>query len=178
MKLYLIASVLGIFSSCGPVSSSDSALSNRSFVNQSGAFPRSPESITPGSVCDRPDSRRYPERIAYCSRDVEDQLKKEIFKDYDERYGFRTQVIARSQFKIDHLIPLCMGGSNEQDNLWPQHESIYTLTDPIEPFLCEILGRGKLKQVEAIQIIREVKQAPETTAARMAAIQRSPAGSK
>src|SRR5690349_1786167 len=88
-------------------------------------FPRGPEhSVTPGSLCGHADARRYPERVPYCNRDVSSGLKREIFRDYDQRFGYRTTQLPRAQFKIDHLIPLCMGGSNERNNLWPQHETI------------------------------------------------------
>jgi len=70
----------------------------------------------------------------------------------------------RMQFKIDHHIPLCMGGSNEDDNLWPQHSTIYELTDPAEGFLCERMAQGALRQAQAIQIIQSIKQTPERAA--------------
>jgi hypothetical protein len=68
----------------------------------------------------------------------------------------------RTTFKIDHLIPLCLGGSNDTDNLWPQHESIYQNTDPLEPFLCEVLASGRIKQLEAVELILTIKQNPFT----------------
>ena len=68
----------------------------------------------------------------------------------------------RSLFKIDHLIPLCLGGSNEASNLWPQHVKIYTETDPLEPYLCGLLQEGKITQAAAVQIIRTIKQSPFT----------------
>ena len=76
----------------------------------------------------------------------------------------------RAQFKIDHLIPLCAGGSNEEVNLWPQHKSVYELTDPIEPVLCDLMKRGAMKQEEAIRIIREVKNNLETAKDVLAAL--------
>jgi hypothetical protein len=79
---------------------------------------------------------------------------------YDRQFGYETTQMQRTAFKIDHLIPLCMGGSNKSDNLWPQHASIYEHTDPIEPFLCGAMASGKLKQAEAVQIILSVKQDP------------------
>ena len=126
-------------------------------------YPVRPDAeLTPGGVCTTPDERRYPEHVAYCERDVESDLKRDIFVQYDRKLGYQTTHMSRSLFKIDHLIPLCLGGSNNRSNLWPQHRTIYELTDPIEPYLCGLLGRGVLKQAEAIDIIREVKQSPET----------------
>jgi hypothetical protein len=69
----------------------------------------------------------------------------------------------RTDFKMDHYIPLCMGGSNDNENLWPQHKTIYQHTDPIEPVLCELMAAGQILQLKAIAIIRSVKQHPETS---------------
>lgn len=122
------------------------------------AFPTGPDlSLTPGALCDTPTQYRYPEHIPYCRRDVESGLKQQIFVEYDEKLGYHTRQIARNQFKIDHYIPLCAGGSNEQENLWPQHESVYKVTDPMEPLVCEKMAAGRLKQADAIVLIREGK---------------------
>lgn len=175
MKHFIGFAVAFLLASCGSAPSYDEASISATtrLPNKSNQYPRWPEtSVTPGTTCTRADSTRYPERIKYCDRDVEPQLKVQIFAFYDHRLGFHTQSLPRGQFKIDHLIPLCMGGGNEQANLWPQHETIYTLTDPIEPFLCGLLAQGRMKQTEAMKIIREVKQAPETTDATMALMQR------
>lgn len=63
----------------------------------------------------------------------------------------------RSDFKIDHYIPLCMGGSNDSSNLWPQHASIYIHTDQLEFECCQKMKEGKLTQKEAIDIIVHAK---------------------
>lgn len=121
-------------------------------------FPTGPDSeLTPGSLCDRPDQYRYPERIAYCSRDVDGQLKKEVFEEYRQG-GFRLDPKDRSNYKIDHLIPLCAGGSNHEDNLWPQHVTIYSQTDSLESIGCEKLKTGRIKQAELIRLILEAKK--------------------
>ncbi|MES3038921.1 MAG: HNH endonuclease signature motif containing protein [Bdellovibrionota bacterium] len=121
-------------------------------------YPTGPDqSMTPGSVCSRPTEYRYPEHIPYCERNVDTALKREIFKDYDRKLGFSTTTMNRQDFKIDHFIPLCAGGSNEVDNLWPQHKSVYELTDPLEPLVCEKMSQGTLKQKDAIEMIRKAK---------------------
>jgi hypothetical protein len=126
-------------------------------------FPTHPHTdVTPGSLCERASELRYPEHIKYCNRDVDGALKAQLFVMYDQKFGYETRSMNRADFKIDHLIPLCMGGSNQSDNLWPQHESIYQHTDPLEPFLCETLAAGKIKQAEAVQIILTIKQSPFT----------------
>ncbi|MNT67943.1 hypothetical protein D3C72_2061270 [compost metagenome] len=63
----------------------------------------------------------------------------------------------RMDFKIDHYIPLCMGGANDVENLWPQHKSIYAITDPLEPLLCEKMADGRLLQKDAINYIKAAK---------------------
>ena len=121
-------------------------------------FPMGPDAqMTPGSLCDHPSTVRYPERIPYCSRDVTTGLKNEIIREYDEQLGFNVRRMRRGDFKIDHYIPLCAGGSNNQDNLWPQHKSVYAITDPLEPLVCEKMAAGRLSQAEAIEFIKEAK---------------------
>ncbi len=134
-----------------------------SFANDQ--FPIGPDqSITPGALCNRPDSHRYPEQINYCERNVDTQTKWGRFEAYDQ-LGYHTRQMDRQDFKIDHYIPLCMGGSNDIKNLWPQHKSVYTITDPLEQLLCEKMAEGKLLQRDAVRIIMQAKnhleQVPE-----------------
>ena len=87
-----------------------------------GRFPKHPDTtMTPGSVCTTGTTRRYPEGITYCNRDVDRDLKRDLFRQYDVTLGYETQGMSRGDFKIDHYIPLCAGGSNQATNLWPQH---------------------------------------------------------
>lgn len=121
-------------------------------------FPTFPDpNMTPGSVCEKPTEYRYGERIAYCERDVETSLKNEIIRIYDETFGYRIRQMDRQAFKIDHYIPLCMGGSNERSNLWPQHRTVFQKTDILEQRLCEKLNTGSLKQADAIDMIKHAK---------------------
>lgn len=132
-------------------------------------FPSGPEvSMTPGSLCDQPDSYRYPEKIAYCRRNVDGDFKQDLIRRYDEVFGYVIQTMPRQLFKIDHFIPLCAGGSNRADNLWPQHESIYAVTDPLEPLICQRMAEGKLKQADAVRLIRQAKTDLSTVDAVMA----------
>lgn len=122
-----------------------------------GNFPTSPDaSLTPGALCNNPDSYRYPEKIKYCKRDVSGGEKAEIFRNYDS-IGFRTRNMDRQDFKIDHYIPLCAGGGNDERNLWPQHVSVYQITDKLEELVCIKMAEGRLKQKEAIELIRRAK---------------------
>jgi len=121
-------------------------------------FPEGPDArLTPGALCDQPDSYRYPEHIPYCSRAVDTQTKNEVIADYDHELGYQVEEMNRADFKIDHFIPLCMGGGNVKENLWPQNVSVYTITDPLEPLACEKMAEGKLKQADAVALIRKGK---------------------
>lgn len=121
------------------------------------AFPKGPDqTLTPGDLCHRPDTYRYPERVAYCERNVSSDEKREIFSKYDQ-LGFRTRSMNRADFKIDHYIPLCAGGSNDESNLWPQHKTIYVITDDLEALICEKMSAGRLLQKDAVTIIVEAK---------------------
>lgn len=123
-----------------------------------GGYPKGPDAqMTPGDLCHRPTELRYAEKIAYCKRNVDTSTKNQIIKAYDQNLGFGIGSMPRNKFKIDHFIPLCMGGSNEKENLWPQHESVYNLTDPLEQEACEKMAEGKLLQEEAVALIREAK---------------------
>lgn len=122
-----------------------------------GNFPKGPDAtLTPGALCNHPDSYRYPEKIAYCERDVSTSTKAAVFQKYDQ-IGYRTRSMKRQAFKIDHYIPLCAGGSNDIKNLWPQHESVYQITDQLEALVCEKMAAGRLKQKDAVNLIIEAK---------------------
>jgi len=135
-----------------------SVVSLSTFAYQDGAkFPSGPDAnLTPGALCEVPDSYRYPEKVPYCERNVDSSLKRALFGKYDQ-LGFRTREMPRGDFKIDHYIPLCMGGSNSEKNLWPQHKSIYNITDPLEPVLCEKMAAGRLLQKKAVEYITYAK---------------------
>lgn len=131
-----------------------------------GGFPRGPHlALTPGKICSRGNAAqiRYPEKIAYCARDVSYDTKENIIDMYDEKLGYSIAHMTREDFKIDHFIPLCAGGSNDVSNLWPQHKSIYLITDPLEPLICTKMAEGKLRQKDAIALIIEAKTNIEKT---------------
>jgi hypothetical protein len=136
------------------------------------AFPLSPDlSITPGSLCENGNTYRYPERVRYCSRSVGGALKKEVMDNYDRLLGYKVTQMERSLFKIDHYIPLCMGGSNDETNLWPQHKSVYEQTDRLEQIACDQMAKGRIKQQEAIQYIRDAKSDPQNASAIIATVE-------
>lgn len=121
-------------------------------------FPTAPdEQLTPGTLCRKASELRYPEKIKYCQRDVSSSTKREVMKRYDKELGYQTTRMDRMQFKIDHYIPLCMGGGNDAANLWPQHQSVYKITDDLEFELCEKMKAGHLSQNKAIAYIKRAK---------------------
>lgn len=123
-----------------------------------GQFPLGPDpKMTPGALCTTGQTHRYPEGILYCDRDVARDLKRDLFRRYDVNLGYETQTLPLGDFKIDHFYPLCAGGANSAENLWPQHKSVYEITDPVEPLICQKMSEGVLKQAEAIQLVRKAK---------------------
>jgi hypothetical protein len=183
-KVSSVVLVSYLLTACGPQSESslksprdnnrttvakpDFSGAERVTLRDNNRFPTHPDfSITPGSLCAHADELRYPEHINYCNRNVDRDTKAEIFKVYDRKLGFHTTEMDRNQFKIDHLIPLCMGGSNHSNNLWPQHQDVYAFTDPVEPYLCDLMSVGRLKQADGIRIIKEIKMNPTTAPKRI-----------
>lgn len=124
----------------------------------SSAYPFGPQlSITPGKLCDRPNEYRYPEKIAYCEREVSYETKEALINEYDQKFGYSITSLPRADFKIDHFIPLCAGGSNDVVNLWPQHKTVYAITDPLEPLICAKMQAGRLRQADAVKLIIQGK---------------------
>jgi hypothetical protein len=121
-------------------------------------FPDGPDTVkTPGVLCTNPDTYRYEEKIPYCERSVSSGMKKKIIAAYDSELDFDIQMLPRGDFKIDHLIPLSIGGANDVGNLWPQHKSIYAYSDMIESHLSNLMVKGLIKQAEAIDAILTCK---------------------
>lgn len=120
------------------------------------AYPRIPDPTqTPGSFCTTPDSYRYIEQIPYCERALNSFGKEVVFIEY-RKLGWSLSG-ERSQYKVDHFIPLCAGGSNEMSNLWPQYYTISKITDPLETLACETLAKGKINHRGAVDVIIQGK---------------------
>lgn len=121
-------------------------------------FPKAPDAeLTPGALCVTPDEIRYPEKINYCERNVSTAKKWAVIGRYTKKLNFTITDAQRAEFKIDHYIPLCMGGANEIENLWPQHSSVYRITDALEEILCQAMLFGKMSQAQAIEKIKKGK---------------------
>ncbi len=159
LGLFLVVSVLAA-NGCGMQNTATLLTAKRHADGQmtDGRFPQHPDpALTPGELCDEPDSLRHPEKVPYCERDVDSSTKQDIIRTYDRELGFHIGAMERGEFKIDHFIPLCVGGSNGRENLWPQHKTVYEHTDRIEDQVCQLMQRALMKQAEVVQLIRHVK---------------------
>ena len=108
--------------------------------------------LTPGVLCTRQDpdysQDRYPEKIAYCKRNVSHDDKVRIAQQYGN--------IPESQWKnyeFDHLIPLAAGGSNDIGNIWPQPIGEAKGKDVVEQEVFDGLNSGKMTQDQAVKKI-------------------------
>jgi hypothetical protein len=155
MRLGFLVFLLAFWQACGS-SESTSELAEIEFHRPS--YPHHPDAVlTPGSLCKHATEWRYGERIPYCKRSVSSQTKRIVIHNYDVKLGHSIGRMDRGDFKIDHFIPLCMGGSNEESNLWPQHKSIFAITDQLESDLCQMMAIGVIQQREAIATLKRAK---------------------
>jgi 5-methylcytosine-specific restriction endonuclease McrA len=106
---------------------------------------------TYGSLCTTADPTfyeyRYQEQIPYCKRDVTTERKIEICK--------RDGVEDRSDYTVDHIIPLSLGGSNSDDNLWCQHKLLAVTNIEYEAY--KELENGSISQKQAIDKVLKAK---------------------
>jgi hypothetical protein len=79
-------------------------------------------------------------------RDVPLSLKKQVFKEYGISYDLH------SNYEVDHLISLELGGSNDISNLWPESYLINRgsrTKDSFENYLHDQVCKGNMSLVEA-----------------------------
>ena len=125
-------------------------------INSVQAFPTKPNPVeTTGELCNPTDpdfsELRYQEKIPYCKRNVEYSKRQEIYDAY------RIPAKCRHRYTIDHFIPLSVGGSNDDKNLWPEHKLVKATRPNLELETYEALKAGKISQSDAIQKIVKVK---------------------
>jgi hypothetical protein len=126
---------------------------------QALSFPKIPDiKIAPGHLCSVKDSDferfRYKEQIPYCTRNVSIARKDKICSYYGVSVEER-----RKNYTVDHIIPLSLGGSNSDKNLWCQHRAIYT--GHLEYWLYKKIESGKINQKDSISYILDHKFNPE-----------------
>ena len=123
------------------------------------AFPTRPSpNETSGDLCttNNPDfvEYRYEEQIPYCVRNVDIVKKKQIY----ELYKIPTE--CRHRYTVDHFIPLALGGSNDELNLWPEHKLVKATRPNLELDLYYRIKNSEIKQLDAIDIIKAAKMNP------------------
>jgi hypothetical protein len=92
-----------------------------------------------------PNPKLTPGRVAERDKDrggVTVAMEQKVFA----RYRLRWE--RRGQFKIDHLIPLELGGADTIDNLWPQNLH----AKPYGPDRKELLAEVLLKKIASKQM--------------------------
>ena len=116
----------------------------------------------PGQFCvcteNNPDFDGFrgaaPYRIAHCARNVSTSTKKRVYAIYGIPYALH------SKYKIDHFIPLAIGGCNHIANLWPHllnsEGGNANDKDKMEAVLYRALTNRKMTQEEAITKIRSI----------------------
>ncbi len=122
-------------------------------------FPVKPNpEMTQGDYCDSEDpdfvDYRYQEKVPYCARNVSRWTKNEIYEQYDVPEKCRTE------YTVDHYVPLFMGGSNQNANLWPEHKAVKATRQNLEMELYVELKNGRMTQSEALEIITQAKMHP------------------
>jgi hypothetical protein len=105
--------------------------------------------ITPGSLCTDSDPNfdgyRYPEDIAHCRRNVSKREKNDVAA----AYGVAKSSF--SQYEFDHLIPLGIGGSDDESNIWPQPlDADNDDKDRLEEQLYLEMRDGQITQADAV----------------------------
>ena len=130
-----------------------SVQSYSSITNKGVSYPQVPR--VGGSFCTTHDPDfeefRYSERIAYCKRNVTYWRRMNI---YDQYHIPRNQT---HNFTIDHRIVLSTGGSNKDDNLWPEHKILRNHRMGLEYDLYRSMLKGLLTQDEVSEITLESK---------------------
>lgn len=130
------------------------------FTVQSQAFPLIPnKDWAQGHLCDRNNSDyggdRYKEKIPYCNRNVDHELKSRLYDLY------KIPEKCRSRYTIDHIIPLSIGGDNSPQNLWPEHKLVKQTRPFLEDQVFAQVRDGLITQKEAVETVLSVKFTPK-----------------
>jgi hypothetical protein len=84
-----------------------------------------------------------------------------------QRYQIKREMVATQhpghklgEYELDHIVPLCLGGSNERSNLQLQTWGAARLKDLDEAGVCELVHRGTIPCEEGRAQMLEWKPAP------------------
>lgn len=126
------------------------------WVSIASAYPVVPDpDLTRGHLCSPSDPDfshyRYKQQIPYCERNVDYERRTQIYEAYKIDHN------CRKRFTIDHFIPLSIGGSNSDENLWPEHKNVKATRPYLEEEIFGAVQSGRMTQAEAVRIITEEK---------------------
>jgi hypothetical protein len=114
--------------------------------------------MTPGSLCNPStgdfEGYRYKQRVPVCRRNVSHELKAIIYN----AYGIPPR--CRRNYTIDHFIPLSIGGSNQIENLWPEHRLVKMTRLQFEDEIMMMVRDGQTTQANAVQLVYKIKMNP------------------
>lgn len=109
---------------------------------------------TPGFYCtkENPDFKefRYKDHVAVCNRNVTQAKRDRIYKAYG---------VAKADqplYTIDHMVPLAMGGSNDERNLWPQPKEISSAG--LEFRVYNLISNDRINIQESLDLVLSVKK--------------------
>ena len=119
------------------------------------SYPKTPDiKIAPGRLCHESDpdftGYRYMQRVPTCRRNVSYKTKNKICL----LYG----VDDRRNYTVDHIIPLSLGGSNHESNLWCQHRDIFT--GYLEYYYFRMLRDNRMRHVATVHSLLSWKYNP------------------
>jgi hypothetical protein len=120
------------------------------------------------AASDLPDADKTPgsanpvlTKSVFCAKDfttrkyrhISSQLRADVFSSYGI-FDCHFPVVCGKVYELDHLIPLEIGGSNDQTNLWPQPRATHPwnaiikdrLEDKLHSLVCD--GKVSLKQAQ------------------------------
>ncbi len=132
---------------------------NADEISVNGSVPIKPNpTYTQGDFCDRRDTDyegiRYKDKVAVCYRNVTWEIKDQVYAQYN------VPRKCRKYYTVDHYVPLFMGGSNQVQNLWPEHKDIKATRQTLEQELYNRLNAGEIGQDYALRVITHAKQHP------------------
>ncbi len=131
-------------------------LSSASFAGFQSPKAPNPK-LSPGKLCSPEDSdywRTFGEgeqAVHICSRNVSMSQKYQTLS----KYGIDKK--KRSQYKIDHVIPLNIGGSNDSSNLFPIDKSLMGIYERAEWPIYQAFRHDMVTTKEAQSFVKNWK---------------------